>query len=67
MLSYFVISLIRSSDSLWYILIFSAAAGRLDAMAELGVKEWDVCAGVLIIEEAGGAVMNFDKSYPVKT
>lgn len=43
-----------------------AAAGRFDAMAEMFVKEWDVCAGVLIIQEAGGAVMNYDgTSSPV--
>lgn len=40
------------------------ASGRFDAMAELSVKEWDVCAGVLLIEEAGGTVMNYDKTAP---
>lgn len=30
------------------------ACGRLDGFFELGLKAWDVAAGVLILEEAGG-------------
>ncbi len=30
------------------------AAGRFDGYWEIGVKAWDVCAGVLIVREAGG-------------
>jgi myo-inositol-1(or 4)-monophosphatase len=32
------------------------AAGRLDAFWELGLKSWDVAAGLLLVEEAGGIV-----------
>jgi myo-inositol-1(or 4)-monophosphatase len=35
------------------------ACGRLDAYWEIGVKEWDVAAGVLLIQEAGGVVTDF--------
>ncbi|MBC6458791.1 inositol monophosphatase family protein [Actinomadura sp. HBU206391] len=34
----------------------SLAAGRLDAYYERGVQEWDIAAGTLIVEEAGGRV-----------
>ncbi len=32
------------------------AAGRLDAFYERGLKRWDEAAGVLLVQEAGGAV-----------
>jgi myo-inositol-1(or 4)-monophosphatase len=32
------------------------AAGRLDAFYERGLKAWDLAAGELLVEEAGGAV-----------
>ena len=32
------------------------AAGRLDAYIEQGVSIWDVAAGALLVEEAGGQV-----------
>ena len=32
------------------------ACGRLDAFFELGLKPWDVAAGVLLVKEAGGVV-----------
>ena len=32
------------------------AAGRLDAFWEPGLKPWDVAAGILLVEEAGGRV-----------
>jgi myo-inositol-1(or 4)-monophosphatase len=32
------------------------ASGRLDAYIEQGVSIWDVAAGALIVEEAGGQV-----------
>jgi myo-inositol-1(or 4)-monophosphatase len=35
------------------------AAGRFDGFWEEGLKPWDVAAGVLIIEEAGGRVSNY--------
>lgn len=35
------------------------AAGRLDGFWEIGLKPWDIAAGVLLIREAGGLVSNF--------
>ena len=35
------------------------AAGRFDGFWELKLNPWDVAAGKLIVEEAGGAVTNF--------
>ena len=32
------------------------AAGRLDGFFELGLQEWDMAAGTLLITEAGGLV-----------
>ncbi|RJF68987.1 inositol monophosphatase [Deinococcus cavernae] len=34
----------------------NVACGRMDAYWELGVKRWDVAAGALIVQEAGGHV-----------
>lgn len=41
------------------------AAGRLDAYWEIGVEAWDIAAGSLIVEEAGGKVttMQGDSDY----
>jgi myo-inositol-1(or 4)-monophosphatase len=41
------------------------AAGRLDAFWELTLSPWDLAAGVVLIEEAGGRVTDFfgEKSY----
>jgi myo-inositol-1(or 4)-monophosphatase len=36
------------------------AAGRLDGFFEQGLNPWDVAAGTLIIEEAGGRVTRYD-------
>lgn len=36
------------------------AAGRLDGFWELGLKPWDMAAGVLLITEAGGIVTDLD-------
>lgn len=36
------------------------AAGRYDGFFELGLKPWDIAAGALIVEEAGGRVTNLD-------
>ena len=38
------------------------AAGRFDAFWERGLSPWDVAAGVLIIQEAGGTLSQFDGS-----
>ncbi len=34
------------------------AAGRFDAYWELGIKPWDIAAGIVMVEEAGGTVTN---------
>src|SRR5215469_3527077 len=36
------------------------ACGRVDAFWEFGLKPWDVAAGSLLVEEAGGRVSNLD-------
>lgn len=36
------------------------AAGRFDGYWEMKLKPWDVAAGVLLVEEAGGMVTDFD-------
>lgn len=38
------------------------AAGRLDGFWERGLKPWDLAAGVLLVEEAGGTVTRYDGS-----
>lgn len=35
------------------------AAGRFDGFFEIGLSPWDVAAGVLLVEEAGGRVSDF--------
>ena len=35
------------------------AAGRLDGFWEIGIMEWDMAAGILLIQEAGGVVTDF--------
>jgi myo-inositol-1(or 4)-monophosphatase len=35
------------------------ACGRVDGFWELGLSAWDVAAGIVIIEEAGGKLSNF--------
>jgi myo-inositol-1(or 4)-monophosphatase len=36
------------------------ASGRLDGFWEIGLKAWDIAAGVLIVQEAGGLISDFD-------
>lgn len=36
------------------------AAGRLDGFWEIGLKEWDIAAGTLLIQEAGGLNSDFN-------
>ena len=44
------------------------AAGRLDAFWELGLQPWDMAAGILMVQEAGGVVSElFGKEDPLKT
>ena len=40
----------------------NVAAGRMDAYWELLVKPWDIAAGLLIVQEAGGTVTRIDGS-----
>ena len=35
------------------------AAGRFDGFWEIGLKQWDLAAGVLLVQEAGGIVTDF--------
>ncbi|RKY87721.1 inositol monophosphatase [candidate division KSB1 bacterium] len=44
------------------------ASGRLDGFWELKLSPWDVAAGGLIIEEAGGKITDFsDRAYSIYT
>jgi myo-inositol-1(or 4)-monophosphatase len=36
------------------------ACGRFDAFYEYGLKPWDVAAGALIVQQAGGRITDFD-------
>jgi myo-inositol-1(or 4)-monophosphatase len=36
------------------------AAGRFEGYWELGIKPWDIAAGVLLVEEAGGVVSDLE-------
>lgn len=38
------------------------AAGRMDIYFEISVKSYDIAAGVLLVQEAGGMVTKFDSS-----
>ncbi len=38
------------------------AAGRLDGFWEMGLKPWDLGAGVVLVQEAGGVISRFDGS-----
>ena len=43
------------------------AAGRMDGFWEMGLKEWDMAAGLLMIQEAGGIVGHFDGRPEIPT
>ena len=45
--------------------IANVACGRLDGYWERGVSPWDIAAGFIILEEAGGKVTAYDES-PLK-
>ena len=36
--------------------------GRFEGFWEFGLQPWDVCAGALILQEAGGKVTDWDGS-----
>ena len=38
----------------------NVACGRFDGFWEFGLKKWDTATGVLLVEEAGGQVSDFD-------
>jgi myo-inositol-1(or 4)-monophosphatase len=38
------------------------ACGRLDGYWERGLSPWDIAAGVVLVEEAGGKVTSYDRS-----
>jgi myo-inositol-1(or 4)-monophosphatase len=38
------------------------AAGRFDAYWEININPWDIAAGMLLVEEAGGKVTHYDGS-----
>lgn len=40
------------------------AAGRLDAYFERGIHAWDIAAGIVILEEAGGRVSDYSGHEP---
>jgi myo-inositol-1(or 4)-monophosphatase len=42
----------------------SVAAGRLDAYYESGLHPWDLAAGQLVLEEAGGVVSGWQGRPP---
>ena len=39
------------------------AAGKLDGFFEIGLKPWDFAAGVLLIQESGGVVTDFEGTH----
>ncbi len=39
------------------------AAGRLDGFWEMGLKPWDIAAGVLIVQEAGGLITDLNGGH----
>ena len=43
------------------------AAGRVDGYWELGIKPWDMAAGLLLVREAGGFVTAPDEADPLAT
>jgi myo-inositol-1(or 4)-monophosphatase len=47
----------------------AVAAGRLDGFFELGLKPWDLAAGLLLIQEAGGVARSFgtEGTHPLES
>jgi myo-inositol-1(or 4)-monophosphatase len=39
------------------------AAGRLDGFWEIGLSEWDMAAGILLVQEAGGIIGDFSGGH----
>jgi len=40
------------------------ACGRMDGYWERGIKAWDIAAGALLVQEAGGSVSGYDRGAP---
>ncbi len=40
------------------------AAGRMEGFYEMDLWPWDIAAGIVLVEEAGGRVTNFENKYP---
>ena len=43
------------------------ACGRMDAYLERGLKPWDFAAGILLVEEAGGQVRDYQGNPLIPT
>ena len=43
------------------------AHGRFDGYWELGIKPWDICAGLILVREAGGYVTDVGEGDPLVT
>src|ERR1700759_4973347 len=43
------------------------AHGRFDGYWELGIKTWDICAGLLLVKEAGGYATDVGDGDPLET
>jgi myo-inositol-1(or 4)-monophosphatase len=43
------------------------AAGRLDGFYETALNRWDIAAGALIVEEAGGQVTGYAGAFDSRT
>src|SRR5262249_56492379 len=44
----------------WALDLSYVASGRYDGYFEFGLKPWDVAAGTLLVQEAGGAMTRID-------
>ncbi len=42
------------------------AAGRFDGFWERGLSPWDIAAGFLLVQEAGGMIVGLDRKDPLK-
>lgn len=42
------------------------AAGMVDGYWEFSLNEWDICAGILLIEESGGKVTTVNDQYGIR-
>jgi myo-inositol-1(or 4)-monophosphatase len=38
------------------------ASGRFDGFWEISLQSWDIAAGLLLLKEAGGSIVNYDGS-----